>query len=216
MDVRIEFSGAIRTVASGAEAVRAGAGVLNTHIQSQTTLRLGLYALAALFMIVAAFLVVFTPNDRQVVSSIIAAALFAVAAGCAGFGTFAIKTPFGSVQAGETLKALDGLSQSSKGEESRRRRAARSKAQGNIEPGMSVVSNKSTPPVSLVQNSKTPFGSVQAGETLKALDGLSQSSKGEESRRRRAARSKAQGNIEPGMSVVSNKSTPPVSLVQNS
>jgi hypothetical protein len=63
-------------------------------------LKFGLYALASLFLIVAAFLVVFAPEGREAVSSIVAVALFVVAVGCAGFGAFAIKTPLVTAQAG--------------------------------------------------------------------------------------------------------------------
>jgi hypothetical protein len=101
MDVQLGPTGLIRTVvATGAEAIRASAAVLNAHIQSQTKLKFGLYALASLFLIVAAFLVVFAPEGREGVSSIVAVALFVVAAGCAGFGTFAVKTPLVSAEAG--------------------------------------------------------------------------------------------------------------------
>ena len=101
MDVQLGPTGLIRAVtASGAEAVRAGAGVITQHIKSQTRLKFGLYLLASLFVIVAAFLVVFAPDGRETVSSIIAVALFVVAVGCAGFGTFAIKTPVVSAEAG--------------------------------------------------------------------------------------------------------------------
>jgi predicted RND superfamily exporter protein len=90
MDVQLPT---IRVVARGAEAIRAGASVLNAQIQSQTKLKFGLYALASLCLIVAALLVVFAPDGRETISSIVAVALFVVAVGCAGFGAFAIKTP---------------------------------------------------------------------------------------------------------------------------
>jgi hypothetical protein len=101
MFVELGPTGLVRRVATnGAEAVRAGAGLINQHIRSQTQLRFGLYALASLFVIVAALLVVFAPDGREAVSSIVAVALFVVAVGCAGFGTFAIKTPVVSAEAG--------------------------------------------------------------------------------------------------------------------
>ena len=101
MDVQLGPTGLIRAVtASGAEAIRASAGVINQHIRSQMRLKFGLYVLASLFVIVAALLVVFAPDGRETVSSIIAVALFVVAVGCAGFGTFAIKTPVVTAEAG--------------------------------------------------------------------------------------------------------------------
>jgi hypothetical protein len=100
MDVNIEHNGAIQAITSGAEAVRGGAGVLNPYIQRQAKLKFCLSFLAALFVIVAPRLVVFAPDGREAVSSIIAVALFIVTVGCAGFGTFAIKTPLVSATAG--------------------------------------------------------------------------------------------------------------------
>ena len=101
MDVQLGPTGLIRALAaSGAEAVRAGADVLNAQIKSQTKLKFGLYGLAALFLIVAAVLVVFAPEGREAVSSIVAVALFVVAVGCAGFGAFAIRTPLVTAEAG--------------------------------------------------------------------------------------------------------------------
>jgi hypothetical protein len=101
MEVKLGPTGLISALgASGAEAVRAGASVLNAQIQSQTKLKFGLYALASVFLIVAALLVVFAPDGRQTISSIVAVALFVVAVGCAGFGAFAIKTPFVAAEAG--------------------------------------------------------------------------------------------------------------------
>jgi hypothetical protein len=100
MDVRIEPNGGIRTIVTGSEGVKAGAAVLDAHIRSQVKLKFGLYILGALFVVVAALLVVFAPDGRETVSSIIAIAMFVLAVGCAGFGTFAIKTPVISAQAG--------------------------------------------------------------------------------------------------------------------
>lgn len=101
MRVELGPSGLInRVAASGTEAVRAGADVLNAQIRSQNQLKLGLYALSALFVIVAALLVVLAPEGREAVSSIIATGLFVLAVGSAGFSTFAIKTPLVSAQAG--------------------------------------------------------------------------------------------------------------------
>jgi protein-S-isoprenylcysteine O-methyltransferase Ste14 len=101
MDVQLGPTGLIRAVTtSGALAVNAGARVVTQHIRSQTRLKFGLYALAALFVVVAAFLVVFAPDGRQTISSIVAVALVVLAVGCAGFGTFAIKTAAVSVEAG--------------------------------------------------------------------------------------------------------------------
>jgi len=88
---------------SGKEGVRAVNEVLTAQIQSQTKIQRGLYALASLFVIVAAFLVVFAPQGRERASEIIGVALIVVSAGCAGFGTFAIKLPFFlTVSAGPT------------------------------------------------------------------------------------------------------------------
>src|SRR5271157_5477620 len=56
---------------------------------------------AALFVIVAALLVLFAPYGRETASSIVAVALFVIAVACAGFSTFAITTPVLSAH-GET------------------------------------------------------------------------------------------------------------------
>jgi len=101
MDARLGPTGLIQTITTtGAEGVRAGTEVLIAQIQSQTKLKFGLYALASVFVITSALLAVFAPENREVASSIVAGALFVVAVGCAGFGTFAFKTPLVSAQAG--------------------------------------------------------------------------------------------------------------------
>jgi hypothetical protein len=99
MDIRIESNGSIIASASGLEAIHAGTAVLNAHIRSQARLKFGLYALASLFVIASSTLVVFSPAGRETISYIISFALFAVAVGCAGFSTFAIKTPVLSARA---------------------------------------------------------------------------------------------------------------------
>jgi hypothetical protein len=101
MDVRVDKRG-IHAIASGAEAVKAGASVLSAYIHSQTVLKVGLYLLAGFFLVGAAVLVVFAPAGREGVTTIIAIALFAVAVGCAGFSTFGIKAP------GFSANATDG------------------------------------------------------------------------------------------------------------
>jgi hypothetical protein len=104
MNVELGPTGLIRQIAAtGTPAVRAGSDVLIAHIQSQTKLKFGLYGLASVFVVASALLVVFAPENREATSSIVAAALFVVAVGCAGFGTFAIKTPLVSAQAGAEL-----------------------------------------------------------------------------------------------------------------
>jgi hypothetical protein len=108
MEVRIEPNGGILATARGIEAVHAGAAVLDAYIRSQAKLKFGLYCVAALFMIIAATLVVFAPDGREIISSILAVALFVVAVGCAGFSTFALKTPVLSAL-GETATARHGV-----------------------------------------------------------------------------------------------------------
>ena len=49
------------------------------HIRSRLIMRLGLCGLAALFVVVATLLVVSAPDGREMATSIIAAALFALA-----------------------------------------------------------------------------------------------------------------------------------------
>jgi hypothetical protein len=101
MEVQLGPTGLIRDVtASGAEAVRASADVVIQQIRSQMRLKFGLYALASLFVIMAGLLVALAPDGRETTSSILAAALLAIAVGCAGFGNFAIETPVVSVEAG--------------------------------------------------------------------------------------------------------------------
>lgn len=93
MQAGLDDDGNLRTLSTqGAEAVRVGGEILNQHIRSQTVLKLGLYVLAAVFLVVAALLVVFAPEGREGVTGIIAFALIVVAAGSAGFGTFYFRT----------------------------------------------------------------------------------------------------------------------------
>lgn len=99
MHVNFDGRGSYVGNAEGDEAVEAQAAVLQAHIHSQTVLKLGLYALAGFFVIVAAVLVVFAPAGREGVTTIIAFSLFAVALGSAGFSAFAIKAPFVAAQA---------------------------------------------------------------------------------------------------------------------
>ena len=87
--------------ASGAAAVQAQTEIVIAHIRARTLIKFGLYGLAALFVIVAALLIVFAPEGRETATTIVAIGLFALAAGSAGFGAFAIKTPLVSAQAGE-------------------------------------------------------------------------------------------------------------------
>jgi hypothetical protein len=100
METQIEPNGGIGVTASGAEAVHAGAAVLNAYIRSQAKFKFGLYVLASVFMIVAATLVVFAPDGRETISAILASGLFVLAVGSAGFGTFAIKRSLLTAQAG--------------------------------------------------------------------------------------------------------------------
>jgi hypothetical protein len=100
MEVKLDNLGNIEASAEGLEAVRAQAAVLTAYIRSQFLLRLALYCLAAVFVLVAAGLVVFAPAGREAPTTVIGLALFAIAAGCAGFGTFAIKLPGMSAAAG--------------------------------------------------------------------------------------------------------------------
>jgi hypothetical protein len=92
--------GNINASAKGEEGVKAQTAVLIAHIQARVVIKLGLYVLAGIFVIVASLLVVFAPSGRETATEIIAAALFALAAGAAGFSTFAIKTPLVSAEAG--------------------------------------------------------------------------------------------------------------------
>jgi len=102
MAARAEFeSGNIRSLdAVGDQVAPAALEVIRTQIESQTKLRLGLYVLAAFLTVTAAPLAVFAPADRQLLAAIVAVALVVIAAGCAGYGTFAIKTPLVSASAG--------------------------------------------------------------------------------------------------------------------
>ncbi len=106
MDVRIDDQGNFDGSASGEEAVKAQAEVLIAYMRGRLILKLGFYILAAIFVIVAALLVVFAPNGRETATSIVAAALFALAVGSAGFGTFSIKTPLVSAEAGAPAKVI--------------------------------------------------------------------------------------------------------------
>jgi membrane protein implicated in regulation of membrane protease activity len=98
MELQIDETGGIVASASGPEAVKAQAEILAAHMRQRLILRLGLYLLAALFVITAALLAVFAPDGRETITAIISFALCALAAGAAGFGAFAIKTPLGSAE----------------------------------------------------------------------------------------------------------------------
>ena len=95
-----DHKGNILASAEGEEGVKAQTQVLVAHIRSRVIIKLGLYLLAAVFVIVASVLVVFAPAGRETATDIVAFALFALAAGSAGFSTFAIRTPAGSAEAG--------------------------------------------------------------------------------------------------------------------
>lgn len=84
---------------SGQEAVRIGGTLISEQIRSLTKLKMGLYFLAASFVLVASLLIVFAPEGRENASSLVAVALIAVALGSAGFGAFALKTPIVSAKA---------------------------------------------------------------------------------------------------------------------
>lgn len=83
-----------------ANIVEAHAKIVSQHIRSQTQMRLGLYALAAFFMLAAATLVVFAPDGRQTSTIVIAAALVIVAAGIAGFASLRLSAPGVEIGAG--------------------------------------------------------------------------------------------------------------------
>jgi hypothetical protein len=106
MEVRLDDQGNFDGNASGELAIRAQADILLAHMRSRLIIRLSLYGLASLFVIVAALLVVFAPSGRETATAIVAFALFAVAIGAAGFGTFAIKTPLGSAEGGQQLAPI--------------------------------------------------------------------------------------------------------------
>lgn len=99
MQVTLDDSGNFAGRASGEQAVNAQAQVLIAHMRARLFMRLGLYGLAALFVLTAAALIVFAPDGRETGTTIVAMALFALAAGAAGFGTFAIKTPLLTAEA---------------------------------------------------------------------------------------------------------------------
>lgn len=100
MDASFGTNGLLEVLkTSGPGAVNAGANLIAQQIRSQFRLKLGLYVLATIFLVSAAALVVFAPDGRQTLSAIIAVALVALALGCAGFGTFRIKSPLISLDA---------------------------------------------------------------------------------------------------------------------
>jgi hypothetical protein len=72
------------------------------RIQSYQTMRLGLYILAAIFAITSAVIIIFAPNGREIATGIVTVALCVLAAGCAGYGTFGLKTPVASLEAKQT------------------------------------------------------------------------------------------------------------------
>ena len=105
MHAEVDGDGKFRISSSGKEAVQAQAQILLADIKSKTMQKLGLYVLAAVFLVGAALLVVFAPDGRQVVSSIIAFGLVAVAAGSAGYARFSVKVPGASIDAGDLIVA---------------------------------------------------------------------------------------------------------------
>lgn len=116
METRLDKHGNFVGTASGREAVLGQIEILLAITRHALILRLGLYALAAIFVVVSAILVVFAPAGRQVETTLVAIALLAVAAGAAGFGTFAIKTPVAAVEAGaEALHEFDERSDAIRG-----------------------------------------------------------------------------------------------------
>jgi hypothetical protein len=75
------------------------------RIQSFQTMRLGLYILAAIFALASTTIIIFAPPGREVATGIVTVALCILAAGCAGYGTFGLKTPIAEIVAdkGEKL-----------------------------------------------------------------------------------------------------------------
>src|SRR5690349_7178883 len=93
MDVKMDGRGGVSGWASGEKAVAAYERVLSAAMAHNTTLRICLYAMACVMLVVCAVLIVFAPSGRETAVTIVALALFLVAAGCAGFATFKLKAP---------------------------------------------------------------------------------------------------------------------------
>ena len=86
--------------AKGKETVEAHSSIVRSYIENQTKIRIALYIVSCVFILVAAGLVVFAPDGREVLTAIISLALFAIAVGIAGFSFFKVKTPLIQAEAG--------------------------------------------------------------------------------------------------------------------
>ena len=86
------------------EAVKAG-------LQAVKAMRLGLYALAAVFAVCATVVILFAPEGREITSGIVTIALCLLAAGSAGYGTLGLTTPIALLEARRAPNAkLDSTS----------------------------------------------------------------------------------------------------------
>ncbi|WP_158810287.1 hypothetical protein [Beijerinckia sp. L45] len=89
----------LNVTANTPEGVLKVAEVAQAYIRSRVVMKLGLFALSALFLIVAALLVVFAPPGRETAATVISTSLLVVAIGSAGFTAFRFKIPFVSAEA---------------------------------------------------------------------------------------------------------------------
>lgn len=70
------------------------------YIRAQLVKQIVFYGVATIFILAGCFLIAFAPQGREQVTSIIAAALFALAIGLGGFSYFKLKAPFVSAEVG--------------------------------------------------------------------------------------------------------------------
>jgi hypothetical protein len=91
MYVKMNKDGDLQMKSTGKLAVEQQGAVILAQIKARTIQRLGLYVLAASLVVAASLMVVFAPEGREGVASIIGLALVVAAAGSAGYGKFGVK-----------------------------------------------------------------------------------------------------------------------------
>ncbi len=78
----------------------AQAQIISSYIRAQLVKQIVFYGVATIFILAGCFLIAFAPSGREQVTTIIAAALFALAIGLGGFSYFKLKAPFVSAEVG--------------------------------------------------------------------------------------------------------------------
>lgn len=87
--------------ASGDDAVKIQAAIINHNNRMWMIRTIAPYAAAVAFAAIAAFLIVFAPESRSTAANIVAAALLLLAVGIAGFTRFSAQLPGMKIDAGK-------------------------------------------------------------------------------------------------------------------